>query len=291
MNEMKQSAPSVVAVHDLSCVGRCALTVVIPTLAAMGVQPIPLPTAVLSTHTGGYDGIATRDLTDFMPECLAHWRRLGMRFDAVYSGYLASADQVETVLDLIDWQRREGRPLVAVDPVMGDEGELYSGIDRDMPRRMHALCEQADLITPNMTEAALLLEEPYSLRERTPAEVQEMLEGLPGRCVVITSIPVKGVGWANVCRDGGERGFWLAPYRPVAAHYPGTGDLFATIMVGEMLRGAPAPQAMRRAADFVCGVLKESCAVGGQVRFGVQLEKCLCAWRDGTDEPPVFIRP
>ena len=151
------AAPSVAAVHDMSSVGRCALTVVIPALAAMGIQPIPLPTAVLSTHTGGYSGMATRDLTEYMDECIDQWKGLSLRLDAVYSGYLASVGQEETVRRLMQWQKKENDALLVVDPVMGDEGRMYSAIPADMPFYMRRLCNEADVITPNLTEAALML--------------------------------------------------------------------------------------------------------------------------------------
>ncbi|NLG23859.1 MAG: pyridoxamine kinase [Clostridiales bacterium] len=275
----RSTAPMVAAVHDLSCIGRCALTVVIPTLAALGSQPCPLPTAVLSTHTGGYHNMAVRDLTDFMAQCLDHWQALNLRFDAVYSGYLASAVQADAVMRLIHWQRPAGA-LIVVDPVMGDEGELYASMPADMPAAMARLCREADLITPNLTEAALLTGRRYCDRPRSPAALCELLDALPGRSAVITSAPMEGGRWANACRDG--RDYYLCPFDPAPAHYPGTGDLFASVVTGRMLAGERLPQAMDAATRFVRRAVLCSIALGGDVREGVQLERAL----QYVDDPP-----
>ena len=191
-----QPVKTAAVVHDLSGVGRCALTVVLPVLSAMGVQACPVPTAVLSTHTGGFDGIASVDLTDLMGPYLAHWRRLNMRFDAVYSGYLANCAQAEHVLSLMRWQKC----LSVVDPVMGDEGEMYSALPREIPAEMRRLCAAADVITPNLTEAALLLDEPFCAAPRTGGEVEALLKrllGLGARSVVLTSVPMEDGSMAN----------------------------------------------------------------------------------------------
>ena len=175
------AAPSVAAVHDMSCVGRCALTVVIPALAAMGVQPVPLPTAVLSTHTGGYKNMAVRDLTDYIPECIDHWKTLDLKLDAIYSGYLASVEQADMVRSLITWQKKENGALVIVDPVMGDEGKLYSAIPQNMPSYMKKLCDEADLITPNLTEASLMLNLPYPQGSSLLTHAPFLLPQSPGQ--------------------------------------------------------------------------------------------------------------
>jgi len=285
--------PRVAAVHDLSCVGRCALTVVIPVLAAMGAQPCPLPTAVLSTHTGGYQKMAVQDLTGFMGDCVGHWQSLDLRFDAVYSGYLANPGQVETVIRLIGWQRQSGSPLIVVDPVMGDDGRLYSSMPPDMPGEMRRLCAQADLITPNMTEAALLTGEPYDLRPRDPGEIDRMLRKLGARCAVVTRVPLPGGRWANVLKREGEPGYWQSEFEPIPVHYPGTGDLFTAVMTGAIVSGAfHHPQsAMARATMFLQSVVARSWAAGGEVREGVHLEAALGALARGGEAGVRYIHP
>jgi len=269
------AAPAVAAVHDLSCVGRCALTVVIPALAAMGIQPVPLPTAVLSTHTGGYSGMASRDLTGFMGECIAHWKRLGLRLDAVYSGYLASVEQEEIVRTLMEWQKSEYGTLLVVDPVMGDEGRMYSAIPAGMPAYMLRLCNEADVITPNLTEAAMMLGVSYPEGAVKRETLKKMLDGFEAGVTIITSVPLEDGRYVNVCRirESGET--LLCPYRRIPEHYPGTGDLFTSVLTGYMAKGMDSAQAMRHATAFLERVIDYTWHVQSEVRSGVQLEKGL----------------
>ncbi len=276
MNRLNEgAAPAVAAVHDLSCVGRCALTVVIPALAAMGTQPVPLPTAVLSTHTGGYRNMAVRDLTDFLPECIEHWKSLDLKLDAVYSGYLASVEQAELVRGLIEWQKRENSALAVVDPVMGDEGRLYSAIPKEMPGYMRALCDAADLITPNLTEAALMLGLPYPEGTVSRELLDEMLKGFGAKVTMITSVTLEDGRHANVCRVRETGETYLCAYRRIPAHYPGTGDLFTSVLTGCMARGDAPEEAMRYATAFLERTIEDTWKAQTEVRAGVQLEKAL----------------
>ena len=270
-------APSVAAVHDLSGVGRCALTVVIPVLAAMGLQPCPLPTAVLSSHTGGYTGMAVKDLTDFMPGYIAHWKSLDLKFDALYTGYLACEAQSDLVLDLFAWQKRQGKPFIVVDPVMGDEGELYSTMTMAMAREMRRLCAMADVITPNLTEAHLLLGEDYRSAPRSPAQVRDMLSALLDlgpENALITSMPVEN-GLANVCMRRGDAGYYQCAYPMLPVQYPGTGDLFASIVLGALLRGETLAGASRRAVEFVQRCVERTLLAGTPPLEGVEYEPML----------------
>lgn len=280
-------AKSVIAVHDLSCFGRCALTLVIPTLAAMGVQPVPLPTAILSTHTA-FSGVAVQHLDEFMPACLNHWKELGVTADAVYSGYLADAGQVDLVKEIISWQRATHDTLAVVDPAMADNGKLYSGVPRDMPKAMKRLCDEVDVITPNVTEAALMLDRPCAVGPMDNAGLFALLSGFSAENVVITSAILAGGEHANVCRARGEAGFWVCPYRRVGAAYHGTGDLFTSVLTGALLKGADVKDAVRQAGGFVRRVIEQSVACGADPRLGVQLEatlKCLMEPDEAQEEP------
>ena len=179
------STPRVAAIHDLSGFGRCSLTIVIPTLSAMGVQCCPLPTAYLSTHTGGFTGNTFLDLTGQIAPTAAHWRDCGVAFDAVYTGFMGSREQMSLTADFIE----SFRPCLAVtDPVMGDHGRTYRTYTPPMCRAMVRLAEQADVITPNRTEAAILLGEDYeALRLDTEADCRRWAEalGLEGRRSVV----------------------------------------------------------------------------------------------------------
>lgn len=270
---MTRPAKTVAAIHDLSGVGRCALTVVLPVLSAMGAQACPVPTAVLSAHTA-FSGIAAHSLTDFLVEYLAHWEALDLRFDAVYAGYLADERQTRIVERFLDAQPRA---LKVLDPVMGDDGALYAGMPAAMPEKWRALCARADVVTPNMTEYALLAGEAYSLAPRTMAQAAQMLSALldmGARSAVITSMPLED-GLANVymLRDDARVG--VCPYRRLNAHYPGTGDLFASVLTGALLQGDPLCRAVERATAFTRRAVARTMRLATPVNYGVDLEPLL----------------
>lgn len=278
---MRGPAKTVAAIHDPSGVGRCALTVVTPVLSVLGAQVCPVPTAVLSAHTA-FSGIAVHDLTDFLPAYLAHWRALGLRFDAVYAGYLGSPRQVEIVSDFL---KEQEAAIKVLDPVMGDDGRLYSGMAEEMPEKWRALCAHADVVTPNMTEYALLTGEAYSLAPRTRAQAEGMLKKLldmGAKSAVITSLPLES-GLANVYMRRGEKRMGLCAFERLDAHYPGTGDLFASVLTGALLRGEALEDAVRRATDFTRLCVERSMRFPTPVNYGVDLEPLLpLLWEDAA---------
>ena len=158
----------VAAIHDLSGFGRCSLAVIMPVLSAMGIQCCPVPTAVLSTHTGGFEDIVIKDLTDYISPALAQYKKLGIGFDAVYSGFLASTEQIDHCLEFFSCYKDS---LKVVDPVMGDHGKPYRTYTPELCRRMGELVNVADAITPNLTEAAILLGEKYPMELTASAEI------------------------------------------------------------------------------------------------------------------------
>ena len=276
---MLRPARTVAAIHDLSGVGRCALTVVMPVLSVMGAQACPVPTAVLSAHTA-FSGIAVHDLTGFLPAYLAHWQGLGLRFDAVYAGYLGSPAQVAPISAFLDGQ---GDALKVLDPVMGDDGRLYSGMAEEMPGLWRALCAHADVITPNMTEYALLTGEAYSLAPRTRAQAEGMLKKLldmGAKGAVITSLPLEG-GLANVYMRREEGKMGVCAFERLDAHYPGTGDLFASVLTGALLRGEGLEGAVGRATGFTRLCVERSMQLPTPVNYGVDLEPLLPRLWDG----------
>ena len=270
---MSRPARTVAAIHDLSGVGRCALTVVMPVLSAMGAQVCPVPTAVLSAHTA-FSGIAAHSLTAFLPQYLAHWERMGLRFDAVYAGYLADEEQTRIVNGFLDAQPSA---LKVLDPVMGDEGALYAGMRATMPELWRGLCARADVVTPNMTEYALLTGEPYSLQPRSQAEVAAMLGALldmGADSAVITSLPVEG-GLANAYMRRRDARPGLCRFSRLDAHYPGTGDLFASVLTGALLRGDSLMRAVERATAFTRRAVERTMRLATPVNHGVDLEPLL----------------
>jgi pyridoxine kinase len=233
---------------------------------------------MLSTHTGGFDDYYFLDLTEHMAGMADHWRRLGLDFDAVYSGFLGSADQVEIVRRFIDDFRREEQ-LVVVDPVLGDDGETYGPFGSEMVAEMRRLVEKADIITPNYTEAALLLGEPYE----TEATVESLKEWL-GRLaemgpptVVITSVLLSEKPDIStvVAYDRRDGRFWKVDCDYVPAFYPGTGDLFASVITGALLQGDSLPIAIERAVQFVSISIRSTFGHSEPNRDGVHFERVL----------------
>ena len=275
---MKQ-APHVAAIHDLSGMGRCSLGIVLPVLSAMGCWCSALPTAYLSASTifPPSDRFVFRDLTGEMSGSSEHWKELGVHFDALYSGFVGSAEQIE-VLGAFLRDFRGADTLVMLDPVMGDWGKPYRTYTPLMCEKMCELAELADVITPNLTEAAILLGEDYHSAPRTEAGLRIWLERLSEggrRSVILTGIhPEKDmVGAASFDRESGETAFSAAREEP--AEFPGTGDLFASVALGELLRGRSLKQATARAVEFVGRSARRTLELGTPIREGVQYEGLL----------------
>lgn len=269
---MLRPVPTVAAVHDISGVGRCALTVAIPVISAMGAQVCPAPTACLSYHTGftGKKPVEMTDLTPFLARLLEAWISTEEKFDCIYTGYLGSPAQAELIARFMDSQPQA---LKLVDPVMGDDGVLYSGITHEMASAMKDLCRRANVITPNLTEYAALTGEEYSLKTRSADEIKRMLDKLEAKNVVITSVPTES-GLVNACRD--ENGnVSILPFRSMKRHYPGTGDLFASVLCGALVEGDSMENAVHRAAEFVAHAIEISMDIDIDSNYGVQLEAAL----------------
>ena len=260
----------VAAINDLSGFGRCSLTAAIPVISAMGVQVCPLPTAVLCAHTG-YPTFTFADFTGHMREYAAGWDRLGVRFDAVYSGFLGSAEQIDIVLDFC---RAPPGALRIVDPVMGDDGAIYKTYTSDMCARMRTLCEAADCITPNLTEACILLGAPYTQAadERVMREYARALSALGPRYVAITGIR-QGDSIVNAGLADGE--FFIDRHPRLPAYCSGTGDIFASVVTGALLSGRGFADAVRTAGGFVSDAIRYTAALGETFENGVIFEPIL----------------
>lgn len=272
-NKVKKIA----AVHDLSGVGRVSLTVVIPILSSMGFQVCPLPTAVLSSHTQ-YPHFSFLDLTDEMPRIISEWQRLGFQFDAFYTGYLGSSRQIQIVADFID-EFRQQDSLVVIDPVLGDNGKLYTNFDQAMVKEMQQLITKADVITPNLTELFCLLDRPYK-EENTEEELKAYLRLLSDKgpqIVIITSVPVLKEAHKTSVYAYNRQGnrYWkiTCPYLP--AHYPGTGDTFTSVITGALMQGDSLPIALDRATQFILQGIRATFGYEYDNREGILLEKVL----------------
>lgn len=270
--------PKVAAIHDLSGFGRASLTVVIPVLSTMGFQVCPLPTAVLSTHTGGFRDYTYLDLTAEMPEIINHWKNLGIEFDCIYSGFLGSEKQVEIVINFIKDFKKD-KQLIVVDPVLGDEGKLYGPINTGLIREMKKLAASAYLITPNFTELAFLLDRKIK-NDITVNEIKEWLaeaadEG--SELIIATSIPLRGKEKQNtvIAYDRAENKYWKTESTHIPVMYPGTGDIFASVICGALMQGDSIPAAIERAVKFVSLGVQASFGYNFPDREGILLEKVL----------------
>lgn len=271
------ATPRVAAIHDLSAFGRCSLTVVGPVLSAMGVQCCPLPTAYLSTHTGGFEGMVRLDLSREMEGTLEHWESLGLLFDGVYTGYLASERQAELCVRAVERLKKIGGVAV-VDPVMGDGGKLYSACTKGLCGAMRELCAHADVIVPNLTEAAFLLGVSCDSLTGSGGEGLELVRLLSEggrRSVVLTGVSdgADQVGAACYDRESGQTA--LVTARRVEGQYHGTGDIFASVLTGALVKGASLAAAAERAAEFVSLCAARTKAQDYPRREGVDFEPLL----------------
>lgn len=267
----------VAAIHDLSGMGRVSLTVVIPILSSMGFQVCPLPTAILSNHTQ-YPDFTFLDLTDEMPRIIAEWKRLEVEFDAIYTGYLGSPRQIQIVSDFIrDFRRKDS--LTVIDPVLGDNGKLYSNFNESMVVEMQHLVTHADVITPNLTELFYLLDRPYK-ESNTDQELKEYLRCLSDKgpeVVIITSVPVLDEPHKTSVYAYNRRGnrYWKITCPYLLAHYPGTGDTFTSVITGALLQGDSLPIALDRATQFILQGIRATFGYEYDNREGILLEKVL----------------
>lgn len=275
---MKRIVSRVAAIHDLSGFGRSSLAVVIPILSTMGVQVCSLPTAVLSTHTGDFEGYSFVDLTDSMEDFIRHWKQVGIEFDCIYSGFLGSPRQIAIISRFIEEFSHNG-PLVVVDPVMGDDGKLYSTMSGEMVDRMRELIQKADLITPNYTEAALLLGEPLNT-EASEKNIKDWLLRLAGmgpNIVIITSVPDPSIAknTSVIAYNREDNRFWKVSCVYIPTNFPGTGDVFTSVIVGSLLQGDSLPIALDRGVQFITSAIRASYGYKYPEREGVLLERVL----------------
>lgn len=267
----------VLAIHDISCFGKCSLTVALPIISATGIEVSTIPTAVLSTHTGGFTGYTYRDLTEDILPIVDHWQSLNLDFDAVYTGYLGSFLQLAIVSEIFD-RFKTSDNLILVDPVMADEGELYKLFPKDFPSGMRKLCAKADVIVPNITEAVLLLDEPYQEGPYTKVYIEGLLKRLGTlgpKQVVLTGVyfDEKQLGAAAFDISTGAVSYALS--QRIEGYYHGTGDVFGSVLLAALLKGFDITQAVTIAVDFTVGSIARTKEAETDIRFGVNFEEGL----------------
>ncbi|MBQ8179945.1 MAG: pyridoxamine kinase [Candidatus Methanomethylophilaceae archaeon] len=278
---MKQER--ILAVHDISCVGRCSLTVALPIVSSVGIECSGLPTAVLSTHTGGFTGFTYRDLTGDLMDIDAHWGTLDIKFDAVYTGFLGSFEQIDIVERIISDVSHEGT-TVYVDPVMADKGKLYTVFGPDFPAGMRKLCERADVIIPNLTELSFMLgidyvEGPYTREYIDTVFEQARVFGVDRMVVTGISFEAGKVGAVYIDYTTGETGEVMRDEIP--GYFHGTGDVFGSAFVAASESGLSLGAAVEAAVNLTVGSIQRTVEAGTDIRYGVNFEAGL---RDFIDE-------
>ena len=266
----------ILTVQDISCLGKCSLTVALPVISAMGVEACVLPTAVLSTHTA-FKGFTFRDLTGDITAITKHWQQEKIAFDAIYTGYLGSLEQIDLMHQLIK-DFGGGSTRVIVDPCMADNGALYSGFTPDFAKAMAGLCSKADVIVPNLTEASYLLGLPYLASGYTNDYIEDLLKklaGLGARRIVLKGISFddKKIGIACYDSDSQKSSWYFHEKMPQNFH--GTGDIFASVLTGALVRGKTLEEACRIAADFVVEAIRATLSHKDYNWYGVDFESVL----------------
>jgi pyridoxine kinase len=267
--------PRVAVLQDLSGFGRCSLSVAMPILSAMGVQCCPILTAFLSSHTG-FEGNTFLDMTEEMQRVAAHWKSLHLSFDAIYSGFVGSEAQLHVISDFISDFRKDNT-IVLVDPVMGDYGRVYRTYTPSMCRQMVRLAAQADLITPNFTEACILLDEPYENRPVSQTQQMDWLRRLSQggrRSVILTGI-CQGENLGAACFDRETQEVSFAFRKKVEGQFHGSGDVFASVTLGALLSGASLSASMEQAVSFVRDCAALTVEAHALPKEGLLIEPCL----------------
>ena len=266
-----------VTIQDISCFGKCSLTVALPIISAMGIETAVIPTAVLSTNTGsGFSGYTFRDLTGDIPQIASHWQKMGLGFDAVYTGYLGSPAQVKIVSDFFDTFGTKDN-FIVVDPVMGDSGKLYAGLTDELKVGMRELCSKADYIIPNMTEASFLLDIPYSEKnneEQTRTTLRRLAE-LGCRYPVLTGVRWNDEEQGAAAYDPENDKFYYSFGRHIDRHMHGTGDIFASVFTGAVTLGKTLQQALDLSVKFTADCIEATLPEADELWYGTCFELCL----------------
>lgn len=264
----------IVTVQDISCVGKCSLTVALPIISAMGTEAAVLPTAVLSTHTM-FKGFTFCDLTDEIEPISSHWKKENMDFDAVYTGYLGSARQIALTKDLIS-KFKGGDTLILVDPAMADGGRMYTGFEKSFALEMATLCSVADIIVPNLTEASFMLGEEYVAEGYDEEYIKDMLKKLTSlgcKTAVITGVSFEKdkLGVMSYDSESGEYFSYFRERIPESFH--GTGDVFASTFLGALMRERSVGDSLKIATDFTVECIKATLGNPQERKYGVNFEE------------------
>lgn len=267
----------VVSIQDISCLGKCSLTVALPIISAMGVETCVVPTAVLSTHTGGFSGFTFHDLTQEVAPIAAHWKKEGITFDAIYTGYLGSFEQIDLVGQFFD-QFGGKDTLVYVDPAMADNGVLYTGFTPEFAKEMGKLCGKADVIVPNLTEASFMLGIDYVGDQYDEAYIKDLLKQLTGlgcRTAVLTGMSFEPGKIGAMAYDSSTDTYASYFNEKLPVQFHGTGDVFASACVGALMNGKDLAGALKVAVDYTLECIRETQNDPDARWYGVNFESAI----------------
>ncbi len=265
----------ILTIQDISCFGKCSLTVALPLLSSMGVETVILPTAVLSTHTL-FKGFTCKDLSDQLTPITDHWKQEGITFDAIYTGYLGTEEEIDTVIGIIEAFRNENT-LVIVDPAMGDNGKLYPAFNEHYARKNASLCAIADISDPNLTEAAFMTGLPYR-EDYSESYIREMLLALAGigtKTPILTGVSLSEGKTGAMGYDSENKTFFSYQNDRIPAAYHGTGDIFSSVLAGAFVLGLGRENAIRIAADFTAHTIAETLKDPADPWYGVNFETAI----------------
>ena len=269
---MKQKR--LVTIQDLSCFGKCSITVALPVISALGTETVVLPTAVLSTHTGEFEGYTFHPLHNEFRGICDHWEKLGIEFDAIYVGYIGSNELICAVSDFIDRFKKDGT-VVFIDPAMADNGKFYSGLGEDYAKNLATLCKKADIISPNMTEAMILSgNKPENYKDAT--EIEIVAKSLSDICenVIITGVHGEKT-ISTVAYKKGDSALFSAEKPIYDGVFYGSGDLFASAFIGMYLKGKSLSDATKEASDFVNDCILNTLDEREKYWYGLKFEQAL----------------
>ena len=268
----------IATIQDISCFGKCSITVSLPVISAMGIECAIVPTTVLSTHTAGFSGYTVCDISDQLMPIAEHWKKENITFDTLYTGYLANEEQINSTIRFIELIKTE-KTTVFVDPAMADHGKLYPGFPAEFPSKMRALCSVADVLCPNITEAALLLGKEYkNAGEYDESYIEELARGLAelgAKYVVITGVKYGDGRHGAVAydKDSGEYHYLFGKDLEYSFH--GTGDIFSSVLCGALTESDDIVSSTQKAVDFTIACIEQTIPDRANHPYGVKFEECL----------------
>ncbi len=275
----------IVTIQDISCFGKCSLTVALPIISAMGIETAVIPTAVLSTHTGGFTNYTFHDLSDDITDIANHWKSLNLHFDAIYTGYLGSASQIKIVSDFFD-RFKTSDNFIVVDPVLGDHGKLYAGFTDKFVANMRKLCAKADYIMPNMTEACLLLGLPYTenYNKNFVKETLEKLSKLGCHIPILTGVRFDEKYEGAAAYDPEKDEYFFSFDKHVNRRLHGTGDIFASVFTGAITLNKSVQESLDIAVKFIADCIEATIPCADEMWYGSCFEVCLGKLIDYTKQ-------